>query len=310
LLEKPPKGVSVLPEPPWPAQAGNQIDRVDAELIQRAVREALREDVGPGDATTLATIPFDRMAIGRMVARQDLIVCGLFWASEAFGLLDPDCRVSFQSRDGDRIQSGGCALEVRGRAGPMLTAERTALNFVQRLSGIATFTSRYVEAIAGTSSRILDTRKTTPGWRVFEKYAVRCGGGTNHRLGLFDRILIKDNHRVALADEAGGSIRAAVERARAAYPHLEIEVEADTLADVEEALSAGARLILLDNMSLVDLRRAVALCRGRARTEASGGINLQTVREVALTGVDEISVGALTHSAPAADWSLDFDELR
>lgn len=281
----------------------------DEALIQGAVRTALAEDVGSGDATTLATIPSSLKAVGRLVARQEVVVCGLPWAEAAFRFLDGEARMATQAQEGQLLGAGACALEVVGRAGPMLTAERTALNFVQRLSGIATMTARFVRAVAGTSARILDTRKTTPGWRVFEKYAVRCGGGMNHRFGLYDRILIKDNHRAALAHAPGGSIRAAVERSRAAYPGLEIEVEADTLQEVEQALAAGARSILLDNMPLPDLRMAVSLCRGKALTEASGGITLSTVASVAQTGVDFISVGALTHSAPAADWSLELTEV-
>jgi nicotinate-nucleotide pyrophosphorylase (carboxylating) len=197
-------------------------------------------------------------------------------------------------------------MEIAGPARALLTAERVALNFVQRLSGIATLTAAFVKAVRGTGAQILDTRKTTPGLRLLEKYAVACGGGSNHRLGLHDMVLIKDNHLVALAQEGPRPIVRAVQRARARYPHLKVEVEADTLAQVEEAVEAGADFILLDNMTPRQLRAAVRRVAGRARTEASGGVTLATVRAIARTGVDFISVGALTHSAPAVDVALDF----
>ena len=196
------------------------------------------------------------------------------------------------------------------RSGParaLLTAERVALNFVQRLSGVATFTAQFVEAVRGTRAEILDTRKTTPGWRRFEKYAVACGSGRNHRIGLYDLILIKDNHLAALRDEKPNAIAAAVQRARAKYSQLKVEVEADTLEQVAQAADAGADIILLDNMTPGQLRAAVALVAGRAKTEASGGVNLSTVRAIAETGVDFISVGAITHSVRAVDIGLDFE---
>ncbi|HWF18377.1 MAG TPA: carboxylating nicotinate-nucleotide diphosphorylase, partial [Verrucomicrobiae bacterium] len=189
-----------------------------------------------------------------------------------------------------------------------LSAERVALNFVQRLSGVATLTAQFVAAIEGTGAKILDTRKTTPGWRRFEKYAVTCGGGHNHRIGLYDMVLIKDNHLAALRDEKPNAIAVAVQRARAQFPKLKIEVEADTLEQVRQAVSAGADFILLDNMTLAQLREAVKIVQGRAKTEASGGVNLTTVRAIAETGVDFISAGALTHSARAVDIALDFEE--
>ena len=197
-------------------------------------------------------------------------------------------------------------LEVSGSARAILGAERVALNFVQRLSGVATLTAQFVDAVRGTRAQILDTRKTTPGWRRFEKYAVACGGGRNHRLGLFDMILIKDNHLAALRAAKPNAIAAAIQRARRKFPKLKVEVEADTLAQVAQAAAAGADIILLDNMTPAQLRKAVKLVAGRARTEASGGVNLKTVRAIAQTGVDFISVGALTHSAPAVDIGLDF----
>jgi nicotinate-nucleotide pyrophosphorylase (carboxylating) len=197
-------------------------------------------------------------------------------------------------------------LEIEGPAAALLTAERVALNFVQRLSGIATLAARFVDAVAGTGAAILDTRKTTPGWRELEKYAVRCGNARNHRFGLWDMVLIKDNHLAALREAKPNAIAAAVERARQKFPALKIEVEADTLVQVEQAVAAGADIILLDNMPVEELRSAVRLVAGRAKTEASGGVNLQTARAIAETGVDYISVGAMTHSARAMDIGLDF----
>jgi nicotinate-nucleotide pyrophosphorylase (carboxylating) len=205
------------------------------------------------------------------------------------------------------VRPGDPLLRLSGGARGILSAERVALNFVQRLSGVATLTRRFVEAIGPSKAKILDTRKTTPGWRRFEKYAVVCGGGTNHRFGLFDMVLIKDNHLAALRDQAPNPIAAAVSRARARYPHLRVEVEADDLRQVEQALAAGADVILLDNMRPADLRQAVALVGGRAKTEASGGVTLETVAAIAQTGVDFISVGALTHSARAVDIALDLE---
>jgi nicotinate-nucleotide pyrophosphorylase (carboxylating) len=210
-------------------------------------------------------------------------------------------------RDGQRAVAGSRLLVVRGPARALLAAERVALNFVQHLSGIATLTARFVEAVRGTRARILDTRKTTPGLRRLEKYAVRCGGGFNHRFGLFDQVLIKDNHLAALKGAAPNPIAVAVQRARARWPRLTVEVEADTLEQVAQAVAAGADMILLDNMSPRQLRAAVQLVAGRARTEASGGVTLRTVRQIAQAGVDFISVGALTHSAPAVDIGLDFE---
>jgi len=275
--------------------------------IRRAVREALSEDLGSGDVTTLATVPEEATVSASLVAREDLVLAGLELAEAAFLELCPAANLQRAARDGHRVQAGGEILRiVNTPARPILSAERVALNFVQRLSGVATLTARYVEAIAGTQARILDTRKTTPGWRRLEKYAMKCGGGMNHRFGLFDRILIKDNHLSALKHEQPNAITAAVRRARASYPKLEVEVEADTLEQVKQALEAGADIILFDNMSLEQMRAAVGMVKGRAKSEASGGVNLTTVRAIAETGVDYISVGALTHSARAVDIALDF----
>ena len=275
---------------------------VDLDMIRRA----LAEDVGTGDVTTLATVPPDATASAAMVAREPLVVCGLSVAEAVFKEVSAKIEIERLAEDGLHAHRGQALLRLRGPAGAMLTAERVALNFVQRLSGVASLTARFVEAVAGTRARILDTRKTTPGWRALEKYAVIRGGGMNHRAGLYDRILIKDNHLAALRLEPPNAIEAAVRRAREKYPKLEVEVEADTLEQVEQALLAKADVILLDNMSNEDLRAAVWLVNGRAKTEASGGVSLAAVRAIAETGVDFISVGALTHSARAVDVALDF----
>lgn len=274
--------------------------------IRIAVRSALREDVGSGDVTTLATIPAGARLTAVMRAREPLTVAGLGFATAAFQLCSRRVRIRHRAQDGDSLRAGAELMEVSGPARAILTAERVALNFVQRLSGVATLTQQFVRAVRGTGARILDTRKTTPGWRVFEKYAVACGGGSNHRLGLFDLVLIKDNHLAALRAARPNAIAAAVQRARKKYPRLPVEVETDTLVQVRQAVAAGADIILLDNMSNADLRRAVKLIAGRARTEASGGITRRTVRGRALTGVEAISVGALTHSARAVDIGLDY----
>jgi nicotinate-nucleotide pyrophosphorylase (carboxylating) len=276
------------------------------ELITQHVRAALAEDIGTGDATTLATVPADSMARGAMSAREEIVVAGLAFAETAFQLVSPETRVQLLAVDGARVLRGERLLEVSGPARGLLTAERVALNFVQRLSGVATLTAQFVEAIRGTGAAILDTRKTTPGWRELEKYAVRCGGGQNHRFGLWDMVLIKDNHLAALRDAQPNAIAAAVQRAREKFPALKVEVEADTLEQVRQAFNAGADIILLDNMSLEELRESVRVVGGRAKTEASGGVNLHTVRGIAETGVDYISVGAITHSARAVDIGLDF----
>jgi nicotinate-nucleotide pyrophosphorylase (carboxylating) len=276
---------------------------LDHAYVSRVVAAALAEDVGPGDVTTLATIPAGVRCTAELNSRVDGVAAGLGVAIEAFRQLDPAVEIEEHKRDGDPIAPEDLLLRVRGEARAVLTAERVALNFAQRLSGIATATARYVAAVKGTRATIIDTRKTTPGLRQLEKYAVRAGGGQNHRFGLFDGILIKDNHIAASPDGVGGAILAA----RRGAPHsLRVEVETDSIDQVREALEAGADAILLDNMEPAQLREAVALIAGRAVTEASGGVTLQTVRAVAESGVDLISVGALTHSAPALDLGLDF----
>jgi nicotinate-nucleotide pyrophosphorylase (carboxylating) len=268
------------------------------------VSAALQEDDTKHDITTAATVLSNRRARCRLVARQTGVIAGLALACEAFEQLDPAVTIRIEHEDGARIRPETPVMFLSGHARGLLSAERVALNFVQRLSGIATLTARYVDAIAGTGARILDTRKTTPLLRRLEKYAVRVGGGLNHRIDLSSAVLIKDNHLAAV----DGDIALAVSRARAVAPGgTKVEVECDTLDQVRSAIGAGADVIMLDNMRLMELRQAVELVAGQAVTEASGGITLDTVRLIAETGVDWISVGALTHSAPALDLALDFD---
>ena len=274
---------------------------LEPALYREVVRRALAEDLGWGDVTTDAIVPRDRHGRGVIVAKSACVVAGLDIAAETFRQLDPGCTFEPQKQDGDRCHPGEIVADVRGQAAAMLTAERTALNFVQRLSGIATLTRRFVDAAAGAIT-ILDTRKTTPTLRVLEKYAVRAGGGTNHRHALDDGILIKDNHvRIA------GGVSEAVRRMKAANAQMRIEVEAQTLDQVDEALEAGVDIILLDNLPLDDLREAVRRIRGRVQTEISGGVTLERLPELAATGATYVSVGALTHSAPAADLSFEME---
>ncbi len=281
--------------------------KLSSEEISQAVRAALQEDVGEGDVTTQATIPPNLQAQAQLVARESLVISGLALAQEAFRQVSMESKFVAQRQDGDCVERGTSLAHVSGPAGALLTAERVALNFLQRLSGIATLTHQFVHAIDGTRARIIDTRKTTPGWRRLEKYAVRCGGGQNHRMGLYDLVLIKDNHLAALRQEPPNAIAAAVRRARERFPGLQVEVEADTADQVQQALEAGADIILLDNMDVEQMRTAVFWVNGKAKTEASGGVNLATVRKIAETGVDLISVGALTHSARSVDIGLDFE---
>ncbi len=283
------------------------MESLSVQEIREAVRRALAEDIGAGDVTTLAAVPEHSNARAQIVAREALVLAGLDFADSAFRELSSELRVERFAQDGDHVAAGATILGISGRAQPMLSAERVALNFIQRLSGVATLAERFVQAVGGTRAQILDTRKTTPGWRRFEKYAVACGGGHNHRMGLFDMVLIKDNHLAALRYEPPNPIEAAVRRARERYPDLKVEVEADTPEQVEQALFARADIILLDNMGVEEIRTAVAWIGGKAKTEASGGVTLSSVRAIAETGVDYISVGALTHSAPAVDIAMDFE---
>lgn len=273
--------------------------------ILACIERALDEDVGPGDATTNRIIAPDTVMSGHIIAKQSGVVAGLEVAWAVFRRVDE--RVSFNARvaDGAWVENRQTLTAVSGPARALLTAERTALNFLGRMSGIATLTRRFVDAVAGTRAVILDTRKTAPGLRVVDKLAVRLGGGQNHRIGLYDMILIKDNH-IDLA----GSLAEAVRRARAHGDGLEIEVEARTLADVQAALELGVGRILLDNMTPETMREAVSVCAGRARLEASGNVTLENVRQIAETGVDYISVGALTHSAKVLDVSFLWTEAK
>jgi len=277
------------------------------EEIRQAVQRALAEDIGDGDVTTLATVPEDASAGALMAARETLVVAGLELAEAAFSERSPKVKFERFARDGQRVTKGNNLMRISGPARALLSGERVALNFVQRLSGIATLTAQFVDAVQSTRAQILDTRKTTPGWRRLEKYAVTCGGGRNHRFGLFDMVLIKDNHLVTLRDAQPDPITAAIKKARAKYPELKVEVEADTLEQIEQAVAAGADFVLLDNMNPIQLRLAVQKCKGGPQTEASGGVTLATVRTIAETGVDFISIGALTHSARAMDVGLDFE---
>ena len=273
------------------------------ELIQNIVRTALAEDVGAGDITTEVSVPADLPGTATIIAKEPCVVAGLALVEAVFREFTGNTQLLV--RDGDLAETGQCVCAIAGPARAILTGERTALNFLQQLSGIATLTRQFVEAVAGTKAQILDTRKTTPTLRVLEKYAVAAGGGTNHRLGLFDALMIKDNHRIILARLGVTALAQAVAAARRRQPAITVIIEADTLADVGAALAAGANHILLDNMSLDELREAVRLVAGRAKLEASGGVRLATVRDIAETGVDYISVGALTHSARAVDFSLE-----
>jgi nicotinate-nucleotide pyrophosphorylase (carboxylating) len=267
------------------------------------VRRALAEDLGTGDVTTEATVPSTQRARGVFLVKAPCVLAGLDVAAETFRQLEPSVAVTFTRRDGDRCEPGDTIGEVVGLARTLLIAERTALNFLQRLSGVATRARAFVDAAAGRIT-ILDTRKTTPTLRALEKYAVAAGGATNHRVGLFDAILIKDNH-VRLA----GGVAAAVRRSRAHRPDLRLEVEAQTLAEAAEALEAGADMILVDNMSIADVREAVRIAAGRAKVEISGGVTLDRIAELATTGADFVSAGALTHSAPAVDISFEIEPL-
>lgn len=271
-----------------------------AAVIRRQVAEAVAEDVGAGDLTA-ALLPGDLLAAARVISREQGVICGCSWFAEVFRQIDAGVVVEWLVRDGDRVTQNQPLCLLNGRARSLLTAERTALNFLQTLSGTASKTSRYVEAVAGTGVRILDTRKTLPGMRLAQKYAVRCGGGHNHRIGLYDAVLIKENHI-----RAAGSIAAVLHRAQQDYPGIDSEIEVESLQQLQEALETGAKRILLDNFPIDALRSAVVLNRGRARLEVSGGVGIDAIRELAETGVDDISVGALTKHLRAFDLSLLF----
>ncbi|MEP6937375.1 MAG: carboxylating nicotinate-nucleotide diphosphorylase [Chthoniobacterales bacterium] len=273
-----------------------------------AIARALAEDVGPGDVTTSYFVAEGTQARAKIVARQKAIVSGLATGAEVFRRIDPKVHVAILLKDGAAVEAGETLLEIRGSARSILTAERVALNFLQRLSGIATLTRQFVDAIGASRARILDTRKTTPGLRALEKAAVAAGGGTNHRIGLFDMVMVKDNHLTGCSGFA--KLKSAIERVRAERPGMRIELEADNLEQVRTFLKLkGVDVILLDNMKPPQMREAVALGKGKVQFEASGGVTLRNVRRIAATGVDYISVGALTHSAPAVDLSLELTLL-
>ena len=268
--------------------------------VDDMIDRALKEDIGPGDWTTDTLIPEGERGIGETIAREPFVLAGIEVARRVFDTLSDSCTFEEERYDGDEVREGGVIFRVCGPMRTLLTGERTALNFLQRLSGIATLTRKYVECIKGSKARITDTRKTIPGWRTLEKYAVRVGGGANHRFGLFDGILIKDNHIAAC-----GGISKAIERARRTAPHLlRVEVETKTLTEARDALEAGADVIMFDNMSEEEMREAVDIVRDRAVKEASGRVDLERVARVAATGVDLISVGQITHSARSVDISM------
>ncbi|MBM3157833.1 MAG: carboxylating nicotinate-nucleotide diphosphorylase [Chloroflexi bacterium] len=276
------------------------------QQVERIVKDALSEDIASGDVTTEALIPSDLRGKASILVKRDGVLAGIDVAREVFRQIDRSLRFKALAKDGTKVRKGQVVATVEGKAASILKAERTALNFLQHMSGIATETARYVEAVSGTRAVVTDTRKTIPGLRLLEKYAVRAGGGKNHRLNLADGVLIKDNHLVALrADEVG--LGEAVKKARQRAPKgLKIEVEVESVPQAREALAAGADIIMLDNMKPEDMRKAVKLVKGKALLEASGGITPDNVRSVAETGVDLISIGALTHSARALDISLEF----
>jgi nicotinate-nucleotide pyrophosphorylase (carboxylating) len=298
-----PRTITPLSMPAAEADSLLRFPLKPAEL-QKLVRAALDEDSAFNDITTIATIVSDRRARASLVARNGGTIAGVSLALEAFRQLDPKGTMRVDREDGARVTKGDPIILLTGHARGLLGAERVALNFMQRLSGIATLTARFVDAVKGTKARILDTRKTTPGWRVLEKYAVRAGVGMNHRMDLADKVLIKDNHLAA----CDGDVALAVRRVQDMAPEgTQIEVECENPEQVKRAIDAGAHIVLLDNMSLDQLHECVTIAAGRAKTEASGGVNLSTVRPIAETGVDWVSVGALTHSPPALDLALDFD---
>ncbi|MFY0546278.1 carboxylating nicotinate-nucleotide diphosphorylase [Brevibacillus sp. H7] len=274
--------------------------------LQRKIEEWLQEDIGFGDITTMSTIPEDEQGTGILYAKEAGMIAGLPIAQQVFEIVDPTLVFTAKAAEGDRVEKGQQIAEVEGSVRSILSGERLALNLLQRLSGIATRTNQYVQALEGTKARVVDTRKTTPGLRLVEKYAVRVGGGHNHRYALYDAVLIKDNHI-----KGAGGLKQAVAAARAAIPHtMKIEVETESLEQVREALEAGADIIMLDNMTNEQMKEAVDLIAGRAVVEASGGVTLDTIRSIAETGVDVISVGALTHSVKALDISLDLNQRK
>ena len=289
----------------------NTIPELDMKRVMTLIELALEEDLADrGDTTSKSVIPADAKASGVLYAKSDCVIAGLAVAEAVFKKLDPACEFEYVLRDGDLCPDKTVIARITGNAVAMLTAERTALNFIQRLCGVATMAHNYAAEVKDYAMEVLDTRKTTPGWRNLEKYAVAVGGASNHRIGLFDRIMIKDNHREMAGMEGAGGILRSVERARKAYPDLEIEVEVDTLEELDEALQSGCEYILLDNMSTPMMAEAVKRNNGRAKLEASGNITIERLPEIAAVGVDFASSGALTHSVKSADISLDIKPLK
>jgi nicotinate-nucleotide pyrophosphorylase (carboxylating) len=276
---------------------------LDPAIVREAAARALGEDRGPADITTLVCVSPEAQTSARILVKEPCILAGLPVAEQVFREQDAFLFLTPRARDGDSLKPGATVLEIRGSAASILTGERSALNFLQQLSGVATETRRYADAVAGTRAQILDTRKTAPGLRALQKYAVVCGGGANHRFGLYDRFLIKDNHLALM--NPGRSLADAVKKARAFDPQILLEVEVDRLDQISEVIALGVDIILLDNMTGAETRACVELIAGRAKTEASGNMSLSRISEVAATGVDFISVGALTHSVRAIDFSLD-----
>jgi len=280
------------------------IERVDSNVIARQVAAALAEDLGAGDVTA-ALVPASQQVRAQIIAREPAVLCGTDWADATFKQLDSSIRLDWQAHDGDALVADRAVVKLSGLARPILTGERTALNFLQTLSATATAARRYVDAVAGTGCRILDTRKTLPGMRLAQKYAARCGGAQNHRLGLYDMVLLKENHIIA-----AGSIGGAIAMARRTSPGVPVEVEVESLGEFDQALDAGADIIMLDELSLDDMREAVKRNRAhgsKTKLEASGGVTLATVREIALTGVDYISIGGITKHVQAVDLSMRFE---
>ena len=284
----------------------NLPELLESREVREQIAGALIEDIGPADITTETLVDEEQTASARLLSRGEYVLAGGPVAQLVFGLVDSRARVEIHIQDGQRIHPGDAIMTVTGRARGLLTAERTALNFIQRMTGTATLTRQFVEKVARHKVAILDTRKTTPMMRTLQKYAVRCGGGQNHRLGLYDRILIKDNHLAFWREYGTGDIADAVRLAHKKFPKLIVEIEVENEQDLRRVLPAKPDWVMLDNMPVEHIRRCVEICKGRTKLEASGGVTLETVAAIAATGVDAISIGSLTHSAPSADLTLEF----
>ena len=282
---------------------------MDTQELKKLIAIWFEEDIRDGDHTSLSCIPETEMGCQQLIVKEEGIIAGIEVAKEIVAYFDPECRFEQLLEDGAHVKPGDIAFRVYGKELSLLQIERTMLNIMQRMSGVATTANRYQSLIADTNCHVLDTRKTTPGLRVFEKYAVTCGGGTNHRMGMYDRVLMKDNHRRLWRGGDPDALDQAVEAARRKYPDLEVEVEVESLEECASALKAKPEWIMLDNMSLADMKKCVRMCKGISKTEASGGITLERAKEVAATGVTAISLGCLTHSAGSVDLSLEWREI-